>query len=199
MHFSLVLVGAHDGSGTQDLVRQATAEGRVLLVEPVPFLFRRLEARYAHSLNIVLRNMAVGLEDGEAAFTAPKESANFIAHFADQLGSMAAGHAAAHDPRLSPHFETIRTRVSRFETLIEAEGISSIDTLLTDTEGADTDLLPTFPFFKIVPKRIIFEFKHADGPFRVGRKLAHLLVFLEDNGYRIHALDKENMIATHLG
>ena len=110
---------------------------------------------------------------------------------------MVRGHAVAHDARMSQHMEVIKARASTFETLVEAEEISSVHTLFTDTEGMDAELLPTFPFSKIVPKQIIFEFKHADGYMRVGRKLASLLIFLDDHGYAVQVLDAENMIAKH--
>ena len=81
--------------------------------------------------------------------------------------------------------------------MVNAENISSIDVLFTDTEGMDAELLPTFPFSRITPNRLIFEFKHSDGFMRVGLKLASLLNFLDLRGYRVSVLDAENMIATH--
>jgi FkbM family methyltransferase len=197
MHFNLVVVGAHDGSGMESLVQDAEATGHVLLIEPVPFLFNRLKSRYANLTKVIARNVAISTKDGEVEFTAPKETANFISPYGDQLGSLAPDHAILHDERMSQHVEVIKVQASSFRTLLEAEQISSIDLLFTDTEGMDCELLPTFPFSVIIPKRIIFEFKHSDGTVRVGRKLANLLVFLDDRGYRVRVLDAENMLATH--
>src|SRR5205085_3820916 len=84
-----------------------------------------------------------------------------------------------------------------FDTLMTAEQISSVDVLITDTEGMDTEVLPTFPFSRILPKRIIFEFTHSDGTRRVGRKLANLLINLNELDYRAYWHDPENMIAVH--
>jgi hypothetical protein len=98
---------------------------------------------------------------------------------------------------MSAHIETIRSRSESFETLIGSASISSIDILITDTEGMDAKLLPTFPFAKVRPRYIIFEFKHADGTHRVGRKLAALLVLLDSLDYAVRVLDVENLIATH--
>ena len=91
----------------------------------------------------------------------------------------------------------IRIQALTFERLISSEGISTIDVLFTDTEGMDAELLQTFPFSKIVPKRMQFEFKHSDGYMRVGPKLAKLLISLDGHGYRISPADGENMIAIH--
>jgi FkbM family methyltransferase len=197
MDFRLVLVGAHDGSGLEKFVREAESKGRVLLIEPVPFLFKKLQARFAKSAKVVSRNIALSTKDGAVAFTAPKQTANSVLPYGDKLGSMVSDHAAGHDARMSQHVEVINIPASSFETLIKAENISSIHTLFTDTEGMDAELLLSFPFSIIVPKLIIFEFKHADGLFRVGRKFARLLNLLEDRGYRVSVIGAENMLATH--
>jgi FkbM family methyltransferase len=197
VHFSLVVVGAHDGSVREGLIQQASISGKVLLIEPVPFLFARLKSRYANMPNVISRNLAVFSKDGEIEFTAPKETATQIFPQGDQLGSLVAGHAVRHDGQFAEHIETIRVQASTFTNLIKTEGISSIDLLFTDMEGMDANILPTFPFASIIPMRIIFEFKHADGTYRVGKKLAHLLILLEDLGYIISVMDAENMLAIH--
>jgi FkbM family methyltransferase len=197
MDFDLILVGAHDGSKMEPLIRQAEAVGNVLLIEPVPFLFEKLRSRYGGLAKIHLRNIAISKGDHEIEFVAPKQTANLIAHYGDQLGSLIADHAILHDKRMSEHVELIKVRSSSFETLVRTEPVFTINTLFTDLEGMDTELLPTFPFYAVIPKRIIFEFKHSDGVGRVGRKLANLLLLLEDRGYRVHVMDAENMVATH--
>ena len=197
MHYSLVMVGAHDGTKAHKLITRSAAAGKVLLIEPVPFLFRRLTARYADCPAIGLRDHAIAASDGEVEFTAPKETANSLATWGDQLGSLVASHAVAHHPGFAEHIEVITVKARSFATLLDAENISTIELLFTDTEGMDAELLPTFPFSRTTPNRIIFEFKHADGFMRVGPKLARLLDFLDGCGYRISVLDSENMIATH--
>src|SRR5262245_6914610 len=197
MHFSLVMVGAHDGSKTDIFIRRSAAIGKVTLIEPVPYLFDRLSSRYSDSPNVLLRNIVIATTDGEVEFTAPKETANSISAWGDQLGSMIADHAVAHNQRFAQHIEVIKAKASSFETFVNAENISSIDVLFTDTEGMDAELLVTFPFARIIPNRIIFEYKHSDGYMRVGRKLANLLNLLEDHDYLVNILDVENMMATH--
>ncbi len=197
MHFSLVMVGAHDGSKTEQFVRAAAGAGEVLLIEPVPFLFKRLAVRYSALPNVRLRNFAISTEDREIDFTAPKETANLVTPYGDQLGSLNPDHATAHHPNFSHYVETIRIRALTFETLIASENISTIDVLFTDTEGMDAELLQTFPFSEVMPKRMQFEFKHSDGYMRVGPKLAKLLISLDGHGYRISPADGENMIAIH--
>jgi FkbM family methyltransferase len=198
MHFGLVMVGAHDGSKMEQLIRASSAAGKVLLIEPVPFLFTRLTSRYCDVPNIGLLNIAIAKEAGDVEFIAPKETAISITPYGDQLGSLIVGHAIAHDQRFSEHTEVITAKALTFERLADVEHISSIELLFMDTEGMDAELLPTFPFSKILPNRIIFEFKHADGFFRVGPKLASLLNVLDLWGYRVSPMDAENMAATRI-
>jgi FkbM family methyltransferase len=195
MHYSLILVGAHDGSKTLPLIADASKTGKVLLVEPVPFLFERLQKNVAQLPNIALVNACVSLVDGIVEFTAPKEDVSSPTTFFDQLGSLSADHATNHDPRMASHIEVILAESRTFATLLREHGVTSIDTLFTDTEGYDCELLPTFPFQSMVPKRIVFEYKHADGTFRIGRKLGNLLIALDILGYDIAVQDLENMVA----
>jgi len=197
MHFSLVMVGAHDGSKTDIFIRRSAAIGKVLLIEPVPYLFNRLKSRYSDLPGVSLCNIVIATKDGDVEFTALRETANSISAWGDQLGSLIPDHAVAANQRFSEHVEVIKAKASSFETFVNTENISSIDILFTDTEGMDAELLVTFPFSRIIPDLIIFECKHSDGYLRVGRKLANLLNLLEDHDYWITILDAENMMATH--
>lgn len=195
MHFSLVQVGAHDGSKTERLVAKAIATGKVLLIEPVPFLFERLLMRYRDNQNVIVQDICVTSRNGSIDFVAPMESANSVVSFGDQLGSVLAQHAVNHNRQLSDHLNVISVASKTFSTLVSELGITSIDLLMTDTEGLDVEILPTFPFDQLMPSRIVFEFKHSDGTCRVGSKLANFLIQLERLGFEIIALDAENMLA----
>ena len=195
MHFSLILIGAHDGSKTEALVSQATAAGKVLLVEPVPFLFERLSKKYHGHTNVMIQSVCISTVDGPIDFISPLESANTVVSYGDQLGSVVEKHASNHNPQLSEHIKTITVQSKTFQTLVSENSITSIDMLMTDTEGLDLDILPTFPFHQIMPARIVFEFKHSDGTNRIGLKLANYLIQLDKLGYEVTVLDIENLFA----
>lgn len=199
MHFSLMVIGAHDGSKIEKYIRQQAELGNVLLVEPVPFLFERLKERFADCPSVRCRPCVVSTKDGEVEFTAPKPSASSVIVWADQLGSLRPGHAVSHRAAMSEHIDIIKMQAVSLATLVNDEDISSLDALVIDTEGMDAELLPTFPFSKVVPQGIVFEFKHSDGVMTVGRKLANLLLRLDELGYRTKVLDTENMIALQPG
>ncbi len=199
MEFSLVLIGAHNGGKTEALVEQAASTGPVLLVEPVPFLFRDLARRHAGRQSVHLLQAAIAETDAEAvSFFAPDESANEIKQYGDQLGSFNPLHAVHHDPRFSAKVSEIKVKAISFNTIRERFGISGIDTLMTDTEGYDARILMTFPFRLMRPKRILFEHTHCDGVFHIGRNFAYLLTVLEIHGYRTQVMDGENCQAVRI-
>lgn len=197
MNYVMVLVGAHNGAKSRANVERAAALGPVLLVEPVPWLFEALSQMYRGNPAVTLVQAAIAETDqDEIAFFAPTPQANAVAPYGDQLGSLDPAHAAAHDPALAGAVQEITTRALSFRALIAAYGIDHIDTLVTDTEGYDARILATFPFELFRPRQILFEFKHSDGTYHMGRRLAALLVRLEDLGYRNRVMNNENCLAT---
>lgn len=196
LRYSLLAIGAHDGQKLMPSVQNLMPEGEVLLVEALPELYARLRQTYAAMPSIRTRNACISTTDGPVSFTRAKPSALQVLKHADQLGSVNAGHAAAHHPALSEHFETVELPGVSFRTLIRQEQVEALDALVLDTEGHDVDLLLSFPYSDVMPDRIFFEFKHADGPFRLGRKLGQLLILLDVLGYHVQAKDSENLLAT---
>jgi FkbM family methyltransferase len=194
---ALIAIGAHDGTKLRPTVEQLAPTGRVLLVEALPDLYARLTAAYAGTRAVATINACITTIDGPVRFTRAKPGAEAIHPYADQLGSMVAGHATAHHPALAQHFETIELPGVSMRSLLRREDVTALDALVLDTEGHDADLLLDFPFDSLVPQRIFFEFKHADGPFRIGRKLGQVLIVLDTLGYAVQAKDAENMLAIH--
>jgi FkbM family methyltransferase len=145
LHFSLVVVGAHEGMMEADLIKRSCATGRVLLIEPVPFLFARLRERYSSKPNVVMRDFAISMADGTATFMAPKLSAGSVTAWGTEVGSLNPTHATDHNKAFQEHVEAITVETRSFRTLIAVEGITSIDNLFVDAEGLDADLLLNFP------------------------------------------------------
>lgn len=197
--FSLVIIGAHDGKKTKRLIKISRNLGKVLLVEPVPFLFDKLKKRYGKKKNILLSQLCVtDSAEGLVDFYAPTEKANLIKPFADQLGSLKQDHAKNHDPKLINEIKIIQVKTITITDLLTSFNCSSINLLLLDTEGYDTEILKSFPFDKIKPSAILFEHKHSDGTHNIGENFAATIVMLNQLGYRVRCIDRENSLATLL-
>tara|TARA_B110000003_G_C16643418_1_gene531053 strand:- start:471 stop:1193 length:723 start_codon:yes stop_codon:yes gene_type:complete len=195
--FSLVMIGAHNGKKTKYFVRNASKYGKVCLIEPVPYLFQQLEKLHRPSKNMTLLNKCISPVDVEfAEFYALSPKANKIQPYGDQLGSLSAEHAKNHDIRFESAIHKIKVETFTLAQLLEQISCSDINLLFLDTEGFDTEILPTFPFEKLKPKAILFEHKHSDGTHNIGEKFANIIVQLNKHGYRVQCIDRENCLAT---
>ena len=172
------------------------SRGKVILLEPVPHLFDQLVKNFGSIDNIFIEQKCVAATAGKFAFFAPTPESNTVAFYGDQLGSMNWDHASRHHPAFDAHVTEISVDCVTFEDLVSKYGIKSVGTLLTDTEGFDATIIPTFPFGLVRPDRIIFEYKHSDGVFNIGRKFGMLLCLLDVLGYNIRVDDIENCVAS---
>jgi len=197
MNYSLLMIGAHSGKKQISLIKDSSSRGKVILVEPVPWIFDKLLENTSGVPNIDFINAAISDKDrDEVDFFAPKSNSNEIANYADQLGSFFEDHANIHNTNIGKYIERMKVKTISIAGLIERFEITDLDLLFTDTEGHDADILLSFPFNKIKPRRILFEFKHSDGTFHIGRKLGNLITILESHGYRNRVIDAENCLST---
>jgi FkbM family methyltransferase len=193
LKFSLIVIGAHSGDKLSKAIETYSKHGDVLLVEPVPWLFNKLQEKYGSAKSVHLLRAVISENDvDEVSFFAPIESANEIATWGDQLGSLNPVHALGHNKEFSNKIEEIKVRGISFGTLINKFEIEQIDVLHTDTEGYDARLLSVFPFDKIKPRELIFEYKHSDGVFTIGKNFAKLLLILDELSYKTQVIDTEN-------
>lgn len=195
MSHVLLMVGAHNGAKQEALIRKCAKLGKVILMEPVPFLFESLAARYKDEANITCLNKAIDVKTGKKSFYMLDSKANSIAPWGDQLGSFNLEHAPSHDTKFKEAVQEIEVETISFNDLIEQQSISKLHILFTDTEGYDALLLQSFPFDKIKPDQIQFEYKHSDGVFRVGKNFANILLTLDQHGYHMRINDLENCYA----
>lgn len=197
MNIELVVVGAHNGSKLFHIIEQAANKGIVILIEPVEWLFNQLIENVSSLKNVVCINKAVVAKEKvkEVTFNAPKQNANSFNTVADQLGSLILNHANNSVAGIDSYFEQVTVPATTFKKLLKDFDVTHINSLITDTEGMDAVLLSSFPFNKITPHEILFEYKHADGTMRVGKNLANLLIRLTDLEYVIIPVDHENFYA----
>lgn len=197
MNYSLVLIGAHNGTKSKHLVEKASSRGPVLLVEPVPWLFDSLLKMHGRNSAISLVNAAVvDSEADKVSFYAPTPDASRVANYGDQLGSLDPLHASSVHMAFESVIEEITVPAISITSLIDQFEISQIETLLTDTEGFDAKIISRFPFEKIKPHHIVFEFMHSDGTFNIGKNFAHLIIILSDIGYKVKALNGDDCWAS---
>jgi FkbM family methyltransferase len=184
----IVQIGAHVGNTLNDPVFKEIDEStKMILVEPVPYLFNQLQHNYKNKLkdisNIVFINKAVSDFVGTIELTIPSERNDFtkLPFWASQLASVNSNHATGHISNLI--IDTITVKTTTIDEIINDHGVTEIDLLHTDTEGHDYTILMNYSF-KIKPRHILFEHKHMDGLFTIGNKYKELTVKLSRLGYR---------------
>lgn len=165
---TFVQVGAHDGEALDPLRKQlATRRWRGVLVEPVPYVFERLQARYGDEPRVTLVNAAVADVDGTRPLHALRQAAtgDEVWPWYDALASFRRDVVLAHRhlvPDIEDRIETIDVDCLTFDTLCERSGLDHVDVVQIDTEGYDLEILRLVDIGRRRPALVGFEHLHLD-------------------------------------
>jgi FkbM family methyltransferase len=163
-----VQVGAHDGTEFDPLRRTILGtRWRGIMVEPVPYVFARLQNRYRTNHRLVLENVAIADEEGprEFHFLAQSGRADAVWKWYDHLGSLKRDVVLSHDHLISDIGDRIRSievRCITFDTLCSRNGFDRVDLLLIDTEGYDRQILEVVDLERYGIDVLVFEHLHMD-------------------------------------
>jgi FkbM family methyltransferase len=202
-HIDILQIGAHIGNSINDPIYNKNLDNKsIILIEPVPFLYNILVHNYKvkcvkENINVNIFNIAISDKDGYIDIYAPSDKCDFskLPYWISQLGSVTNEHQTNHNLfERFPEFkvEKIKVECKTLNTVIKENFISSIDTLLVDTEGHDYTILKAFDLNIVKPKTIIFEHKYMDGTYKKGDKYNELLKHFLDNGYKFIKEDDED-------
>ena len=135
-----------------------------LLIEPVPYLFQRLQSAFSDANRFSLERVAVGSSTGTASFFYVDEAARaqipHLPFWYDQLGSFYRQHIVKHlDGALEPYIIEEQMPVRPLSTILNQYG-HGIHLLHIDTEGHDYEVLRTLDFRRHRPHAVLIEHKH---------------------------------------
>lgn len=136
---TFVEIGAYDGvSGSNCLYFEMARGWSGFMVEPSPALMER--ARIARRVPGI--ECAVGPEEGEAEFLHVLEGYTQMSGLADHLD----GHLKGVIRDRDDHREEILTvPVRKLDALLDEHGLSQVDYISLDVEGAEVAILEAFP------------------------------------------------------
>jgi FkbM family methyltransferase len=202
MNKTIIQIGSHIGNTRNDpIFNIVNNDTKLILVEPVPYLFEQLKTNYNKKFNnnhnIIFINKAVSNFIGEIEMTIPSEKNDYskLPSWASQLASVNSNHAVGHISNLL--VEKIIVKTTTINDIVKEYNINHIDLLHTDTEGHDYTILMDYNF-EIKPKQIMFEHKHMDGLFKIGRKYDELSHKLLSLGYiKIHQNSEDTTFQLH--
>ena len=199
-NFGLVVIGAHFGVWLNDDLSRYDKEN-ILLVEPVPYNYKKLKERFINSSNIHVCTNAIFSEHKTSKFyyVNEKSISKLGKHWASGIGSFNKSHILDHRTKRfkieEKDIDEIEIEFITFDDLIEKYFIKSINKLQIDVEGAEYEILNSIDYKKINISSIQFESKHFDGTFKEGAKLEEIKKKLISEGYKLNQIDDENILA----
>ena len=190
---SFIQVGAFDGISNDPLYKYISRfNWRGVLVEPQPFYAEKLRALYGEQCDrLTIIEAAVGGAVGQRAFyTVAGEGPPA---WAMQLASFERTTITSHArliPGLEQRIRETMVPCTTFDAILD-DLPGSLDLLQIDAEGADAYLLSLFPFERIKPAIVHFEFQHLSM-----EQKESCLDQLVRYGYRVGPSEDVDMLAT---
>ena len=183
-----VEIGSNDGDHHDHLREYIRSRSwRGVMVEPVPYVFESLTARYGHVEGVTLENAAIAAKDGELPFyhlrQATPEERDRLPYWYHGTGSFSRDQVLSHKkyiPDIEDRLVERRVTALTFDSLAEKHGLHDLDLLLTDTEGYDWEILRTVDLQRFRPRLAIYEHFHLSRDDRTACR-AHF----ESAGYSI--------------
>jgi FkbM family methyltransferase len=171
-HF--VEVGSNDGE-QHDHLRPYILERawRGIMVEPVPYVFERLQRNYEGIDRVKLENAAIADRDGTQSFyylvAATPVERERLPDWYDGIGSFsreALTSHATHIPDIEQRIVQADVDAITFDTLCRRNAMESVDLLLIDTEGYDAQILGAIDLGRWAPTLIVYEHYHLTADAR---------------------------------
>ena len=165
---TVVDVGAHIGCWTLYAASRVGPEGRVIAIEPHPanVVNLRLNLQLNRLKNVVIKQVALGKEDGE---TILRES------------SVSASHSAVTVPEEATG-QKLKVPLRRLDSLLEELKITGVDWIKVNAEGAEYNiLLGSEDTLKQQSAKILVQTHGQEG-------LAKVSSLLEKFGYRVQTV-----------
>jgi FkbM family methyltransferase len=181
-----VEVGANDGEQHDHLREHIRGRSwRGLMVEPVPYVFARLERNYGDLERVVCVNAAIADRDGERPFFTLREAGAAeragLPDWYDGVGSFSRAAVLSHAaqmPDVAERIVELRVPAMRFATLCARHGLDRVDLLVVDTEGYDWEIIRSIDLAAHRPRLVVYEHFHLSGEDRAACR-AHV----EAQGY----------------
>jgi FkbM family methyltransferase len=171
-------IGAHDGTQLDPLDEQIERrQWRGIMVEPIPEVFARLQARHRTNPRLVLENLALADEDGKREiFYLPQSSDPDLPPWYDALATFRRDVLAKHAtwiPDIEQRIATLTVPCLTFDALCSRHGVERVDLIQIDTEGYDFEIIKQIDLARYRPTAVICEHIHMD-PDTLGACLAHM-------------------------
>ena len=175
-------VGAHDGvSLNNTLYFEKNNNWRGINIEPIKGVFDMLVENRPSDVNI---NCAVCNRDGEADFYLNEG-------YTEMLSGIIENYDARHLERLmnentekSATTQIVKVNTKRLETIFDEQGVSHINYLSIDVEGAEFEVLKSINFDKVFIDVIGFENNYTEVS-------TPIILYLEYKGFKVDRISTD--------
>ncbi|MDQ6814014.1 MAG: FkbM family methyltransferase [Bacteroidota bacterium] len=186
-----IQVGANDGISGDPIHKYVQKYNwRGVLIEPIPFLFKKLQQNYINKKeNLTFLNCAVSAEDIRAKiiYVIDEKYKEEVPEWYFQLGSFNKNVLLSHNiPDVEKNLTEMEVGLITLQQVIEENSIHQIDFLQIDTEGYDLEVLKTLDFNKSLPKVILIEYIHLSLAER-----KQLIKIFKANGYKTYRCNND--------
>ena len=163
-----VEIGANDGA-QHDHLRPMILEHdwHGIMVEPVPYVFARLQANYGTVAGVTLENAAIAARDGTLPFfhlaEASAQERPQLPGWYDAIGSFSREAIAGHArdiPDIEDRIVEVQVPALTFESLLARHGVERVDLILIDTEGYDWEIIRHLDLARHKPRLLVYEHYH---------------------------------------
>ena len=160
-----VEIGANDGD-QHDHLRSLIlgSRWRGIMVEPVPYVFERLQRNYAGVDRVICERVAIAPQAGRMPFFHLAEAAGAGAPgWYDAIGSFSREAVLSHAgdiPDLEERLVETQVPTVTFEGLLERHGVERVDLVVIDTEGYDWEILRNVDLGRWKPRLVVYEHYH---------------------------------------
>lgn len=179
-----IQIGACDGVSNDpiyNLVKKNCDKFEGLVLEPVEYLFNRLEKNYFFCKNITLLNAAVHNSKKETEiYKVKEESLVKLPEWAVGISSFSRFHHLISGVS-TDYLESEKVRCFSLNEIFENYNFFDVNILIIDTEGYDYKILNEIDFNKYSPYLIIFEYRNVMNPLQ----LKLITNFIRRRGYII--------------
>lgn len=182
-----VQIGANDANHDDPLRHFVLRHRwRGVLVEPVPYVFERLQRNYAGRDHLTLENLAIAAQEGTADFWCLAKTEDPLPPWYDQIGSFSRDNVLKHRdlvpgqpiPDIEQRIVALKVPCIGFEALCRKHGLLKLDLVHIDTEGYDYEVIKLIDFAAHQPSVLLYEHKHLSDTDRIACRER-----LEQHGY----------------
>jgi FkbM family methyltransferase len=166
-------IGANDGRQMDPLHEEIRARRwRGVLVEPVPYIFERLQSTHGSNPRLILENVAIAPDAGTRTLyhLAKAEPGAPVPEWYDKLGSFDRDVVLKHRPAI-PDFDrrlaTLEVPCVTIDELCRKHGLTALDLVQMDTEGFDYEIVKLLDLDRLAPRLLMYEHLHFDDATRV--------------------------------